>query len=345
MAEQKVAAQNLFVDNSVIELPIQAKESTSSSPDSKAQTKNDAFGRADATATASTCVSPPQFEIRNGEVVRVAVAAKAPKRRSAGTSRPSYSKHTGASSPYHGVSFIKKRNRWCAYVNSRGRRKQIGYYLTELEAAAARDSFVIRHGLDKLGKTLNLPPGFKVRKVRKSPFKVQTNESSLEVRTIKSSLAEGKRGRKSSSKFQGVRWVKENQMWEAYLRHGRRIGFFISELSAAKAREAFILKHGFNAPLNWSPPVDILLVYRRTRKPNNVIHNSDSTTTLLLGRLGSVFPRTISTADYNLIKDFRWRMEKSGSITTWVTLCGKKKDVTMNRLLALLRADAAEPVA
>lgn len=48
-------------------------------------------------------------------------------------------------SRFTGVSFFKPAKLWRAYVTKDGKRKDIGYFKTELEAAAARDAFCVEN--------------------------------------------------------------------------------------------------------------------------------------------------------------------------------------------------------
>lgn len=48
-------------------------------------------------------------------------------------------KTPGCSSQYRGVCWVSDRNRWVAYIMADGRRKHLGYHLTELDAALAHD--------------------------------------------------------------------------------------------------------------------------------------------------------------------------------------------------------------
>lgn len=50
-------------------------------------------------------------------------------------------------SPYRGVSYNRARSSWVAYSSIGGRRKALGYFSTEREAAAAVAQFRADHGL------------------------------------------------------------------------------------------------------------------------------------------------------------------------------------------------------
>lgn len=52
------------------------------------------------------------------------------------------------SSKYYGVYWDKTRNKWKAGISINNKHKFIGRYPTELEAARARDSFVVDNGLE-----------------------------------------------------------------------------------------------------------------------------------------------------------------------------------------------------
>ena len=53
------------------------------------------------------------------------------------------------SSKYTGVSFNKRDNKWCASVHWDGKRKHIGYYINEIDAAKAYNKFINENGISK----------------------------------------------------------------------------------------------------------------------------------------------------------------------------------------------------
>lgn len=56
--------------------------------------------------------------------------------------------HKGSSSQYVGVSFIKRANKWMAGIKIAGKSINLGYHLTELDAAKARDQYIIDNNLE-----------------------------------------------------------------------------------------------------------------------------------------------------------------------------------------------------
>lgn len=57
------------------------------------------------------------------------------------------------SSTYRGVCFFKRIGRWIAYITISGKRKHLGYFDTEEEAAQARDAYIVQNNLEAF--TLN----------------------------------------------------------------------------------------------------------------------------------------------------------------------------------------------
>lgn len=53
----------------------------------------------------------------------------------------------GSSSKYIGVSFLKRNQKWQASIKHDGKGHFLGYFPTELEAAKARDKYIIDNGL------------------------------------------------------------------------------------------------------------------------------------------------------------------------------------------------------
>lgn len=58
-------------------------------------------------------------------------------------------KRSNTSSIYKGVSFYRKMNKWRTQVNLFQRKKHVGYYSTEIEAALAYNNFIRSHGLEE----------------------------------------------------------------------------------------------------------------------------------------------------------------------------------------------------
>lgn len=58
-------------------------------------------------------------------------------------------KRKDATSIYRGVSYSKERNDWCCYVSYNGIQKNLGRFDSEIEAAYAYDSFIIKNNFPK----------------------------------------------------------------------------------------------------------------------------------------------------------------------------------------------------
>lgn len=51
------------------------------------------------------------------------------------------------SSKFTGVVFFRRTSRWLAYISVSGKRTYLGYHATEVDAACARDNYIIENGL------------------------------------------------------------------------------------------------------------------------------------------------------------------------------------------------------
>lgn len=71
-----------------------------------------------------------------------------------GRNNPRFGKKFNGSSNFDGVYFKSANKKWCASVRINGKQKHIGIYSSELEAAKARDAFVIKNNLQN---PLNFP--------------------------------------------------------------------------------------------------------------------------------------------------------------------------------------------
>ena len=154
------------------------------------------------------------------------VVAEAERGRAAKTRKEAASK----SSRFRGVSWLKPRKKWKVKIRVHGKRKTIGRYPNERDAARAYDAFVIANGI-------NVPRNF-------------PNEAEDAV------VAEAERGRAAkkrkvaasmSSRFRGVSWHKREKKWYArfcFAGKMKHIGCFINEIDAAHAYDAYAIANG-----------------------------------------------------------------------------------------------------
>ena len=129
-----------------------------------------------------------------------------------------HKKH-GCSSIYCGVYL--KNGLFIAYAQ----RKHIGCFKNEVDAAKARDIFILKKNL---GLALNFP--------------IETYAKKFTKRA------------KKSSKFIGVSLHKKSGRFTAYvtiLKKPKYIGMFKEEYSAARARDLYIIKNRLNSKLNF----------------------------------------------------------------------------------------------
>jgi hypothetical protein len=128
-------------------------------------------------------------------------------------------------SQYHGV--VARNGRFSAVVYIGGRSVRAGTYLTEREAAIARDRAVLHTGS---GDELNFPAEAR----RHGPA------APIELRRL--ALARARR-KKGESSYVGVHWVSEERKWLAKVGIdgvGRTLGFYERAKDAALSRERVV---------------------------------------------------------------------------------------------------------
>jgi hypothetical protein len=122
-----------------------------------------------------------------------------------------------AGSKYRGVSWNKRANKWKAQINYDSKKRGLGYFKDEEEAARAYDKAArTQHG-EKA--QLNFPTG-------------------------------GESGTRQSSKYRGVIWHKSRNKWEAKIMYDGKqhhLGSFEDEEEAAKAYDRAARAHQGNA--------------------------------------------------------------------------------------------------
>ena len=138
-------------------------------------------------------------------------------------------KTSGCSSKYRGVSWYKQSKNWRVSIRVGGKTKGLGYFSDEIAAARAYDEFVIA---ETLNKPLNFPD----------------DTAAAKRHTVTSSTA---------SLFRGVCRAKPSggKRWQFQVTLGRRkkkyTGCFSSEISAARAYDAFVIARKLSKPLNF----------------------------------------------------------------------------------------------
>ena len=132
-----------------------------------------------------------------------------------GTEASAATESCGGWSRFKGVSWHKASNKWHAQIQKEGKRKYLGYYNDEEEAARKYDD-----AAGALGWPLNFP------KVLGDPSAVKGSSGSL-------SHDEGG----GLSRFKGVSWSKRDKKWKAAIkRRGKTffLGYFEDEEEAAR---------------------------------------------------------------------------------------------------------------
>ena len=163
----------------------------------------------------------------DGVVTEAARVRAAPKKRKNAASK---------TSRFRGVSWSKQNKKWMVYINIVGKKKYIGHFADEIEAAHVYDAYAIANGIDT---PRNFP-----------------NEAEDAV------VAEAERGRAAkkqkkaaskSSRFRGVCWDKQCKKWKVFIRvegKSKSIGLFADEMKAAHAYDAYAIANGIDTPRN-----------------------------------------------------------------------------------------------
>jgi len=135
-------------------------------------------------------------------------------------------------SGFIGVSLHKNSGKWVAENRNNGVYKYLGLFDSPEEAARARDDFIIKNG-------------FKHHRLNFPSRRLNINPSINRLEKFKSPSKKG---------FLGIWLDKSRNNWAAEnSNNGKKksLGRFNSAFEAAKARDAFIIKNGFNNPLNF----------------------------------------------------------------------------------------------
>lgn len=128
-----------------------------------------------------------------------------------GANRKKLIREVPTSSQFKGVSWHNSNEMWAAYITCRGKRTGLGYFHTEIDAAAAYDEAAVK----LFGEFAVL------------------NNSGGDAKAIAT--------RTPSSRYRGVEWYKAYSKWSACIRcQGTRyhLGYFTDEIEAAKAYNA-----------------------------------------------------------------------------------------------------------
>ena len=160
------------------------------------------------------------------------------------TSRGS-SNYSKKSSVFTGVSKTGPTS-WTARVTCDRVEKKLGTFDNEVDAAKAYDYFVLKMGLSR---TLNFPSSKADVECDKDGKFNAALISSLHTRTLG-------QARQSSSKYTGVSRSKARMRggWTARITNEgveRKLGVYNLELEAARAYDAYVLRHGLDRRLNF----------------------------------------------------------------------------------------------
>ena len=135
-------------------------------------------------------------------------------------------------SRFRGVSWDKSSKKWVVSIRSGGKKKHIGSFADEVEAAHAYDAYAIANGID-------MPRNF-------------PNEDEDDV-VAEARVRAASRKRKTSS-YRGVSWHKARKKWQVFIRvdgKQKTIGSFSDEVEAAHAYDAYAIANGIDTPRNF----------------------------------------------------------------------------------------------
>jgi TPR repeat protein len=146
-------------------------------------------------------------------------------------------------STYRGVSWNKRVNKWVANIRSDGKKRHLGSFEDEEEAAKAYDKAARAHHGEKAQR-----------------FRMQLNFPTEKEQAAEEAAEEAKQQRwikcvEARSTYRGVHWDKSNNKWVARIRYDgkrRTLGCFKDEEEAARAYDrAARAQHGEKSQLNF----------------------------------------------------------------------------------------------
>ena len=154
--------------------------------------------------------------------------------RIASASQNSQNRKPVGKSKYAGV--CRYRDKWQAQIGFNSKKKHIGYFSTQIEAAKAYDTFVVHHrDMYSLGQNLNFPEN--LPQYEKTPLPAKRKQTSQYIGVCKTVV-----NMKGLVTYQAV--VHHN--CKSY-----RVAHTKNEQEAAKAYDAFVIRHQWDKRLNF----------------------------------------------------------------------------------------------
>lgn len=177
------------------------------------------------TFVSSGGLAPPQLVIQTNQLVDNLPKAKVAKKQQ-------LRRKKDTKSSYRGVFWNNQSKVWIASITVNGRKKHLGCFDSEMEAAQAYDR-----------EALKLKGALATVNFSDSAERLKAEQSSGIV--IETTRHVRKRAEKTS-KFRGVCWNKYNQSWKACIKvngKNKHLGYFTNEIDAAKAYDKVSLQH------------------------------------------------------------------------------------------------------
>jgi len=170
-------------------------------------------------------LAPPQLVIQTNQLVDNLPKAKVAKKQQ-------LRRKKDTKSSYRGVFWNNQSKVWIASITVNGRKKHLGCFDSEMEAAQAYDR-----------EALKLKGALATVNFSDSAERLKAEQSSGII--IETTRHVRKRAEKTS-KFRGVCWNKYNQSWKACIKvngKNKHLGYFTNEIDAAKAYDKVSLQH------------------------------------------------------------------------------------------------------
>ena len=151
-------------------------------------------------------------------------------------------------SRFRGVSWNKACKKWKVQITASGKKKYLGVFTDELQAAHAYDAHAIENKIDT---PRNFPDE-------------DEDEVVAEAARVRAAPKKRKKAANKTSSFQGVSSSKAHKNWTAKIwvnGETKYIGYFPTEIAAARAYDAFVITKKLKKPLNFAKVILSIPLY------------------------------------------------------------------------------------